>query len=183
MQLSILQIANAWLAAGGPESRVVEFTAIALGESSGETSAVSSAGAEGTWQIMPEHWAALGLDGSRWADPVVNARAAVMLSGHGTNCAAWDSAYRDIYASGRYAFLAWPEPGSADYGHMQQVAVVLGRDKLGGSVPHGGLIPGKSVEHAVSHLQLLAAKFFPALDRIVIAERMAVNRMFIPGKR
>src|SRR5260370_40143434 len=114
MLLTVLQVADAWLAAGGPQSRVVEFTAIALGESGYETTAVSSAGAEGLWQIMPEHWATLGLDANLWDDPTVNAKAAVMLSGRGTTCAPWDSAYANINASVRYAFLPWPEIGSAD---------------------------------------------------------------------
>lgn len=125
MLLSIPQVAGVWLAAGGPRSRMVEWVAIALGESGGETSAVSPAGAIGLWQIMPFNAAPNGVTVAELYSPQANADVAVRMSGHGVNCAAWDSAYRDIYATGRYRFLASPEVGSADYAHMFTVARVL----------------------------------------------------------
>jgi hypothetical protein len=178
MALTILQTANAWIAAGGPRSRAVEFVAIAMGESSLNPDAVSPAGAQGTWQIMPFWWAQLGLPADRWNDPVINARAAVAISGHGTNCAAWDSAYANIYASGRYSFLGWPEHGSADYGHLQYVATVLGHDRLGGAVPPSSPMPSKSINHAESVIQQIIGRVYPAIDREIIAWRMAYQAAY-----
>jgi Transglycosylase SLT domain len=183
MDLTMHQVADAWIAAGGPRNRAVEWVGICWGESSGRTDAVSVDGALGLFQIMPFNWGPLGLDERDWQDPVTNARAAVIMSGHGTNCAAWDSAYADIQASGRYRFLGYPEKGSADYNNALQAAVVLGRDKLGGAVPHGGFTPSKSLDHAVSHLNNLATKLLPQLVKIDVAQRMAANRMFTPGWR
>lgn len=181
MLLTMEQVANAWVDAGGPSNRAVEWVAIAMGESGLNTTALSPVGAEGLWQIMPFHWGPLGLDGSLWADPLTNAKAAVAISGHGTNCAAWDSAYRNIYASGRYSFLAWPEPGSADYEHMQTVAAAIGGDKFGGAVPNGGQFPSAGMNNAIGHMQQLATKLYPGLDKFLVAQRMGVNALYRPG--
>lgn len=124
--LSIPQCAGAWLGAGGPRSRMVEFVAISMAESSLNDAAVSPVGAEGLWQVMPFWFPELGLPPSQWADPHVNAEAAVKISGGGSNCAAWDTCYRDINASGRYTFLGFPESGSAAANNIPQVAATLG---------------------------------------------------------
>lgn len=132
---SARDVADFWIAAGGPKNRAVEWVAIALGESSYDDRIVSSAGAIGLWQIMPFNAAPNGATVAQLYDPRVNARVAVQMSGHGANCAAWDSCYADIQASGRYKFLGWPERGSADYANLTVVSVELGHDKLGGAVP------------------------------------------------
>ena len=124
--LTIPQCAGAWLGASGPRSRMVEFVAISMAESSLDDEAVSPVGAEGLWQVMPFWFPDLGLPPDQWADPHVNALAAVAISGHGSNCAAWDTCYRDIGSSGRYTFLSFPEPGSAAANNIPQVAAVLG---------------------------------------------------------
>lgn len=123
--LTIPQCAGAWLGAGGPRSRMVEFVAVSMAESSLDTIAVSPVGAEGLWQVMPFWFPDLGLPPGSWSDPHVNAEAAVRISGHGSNCAAWDTCYRDIAASGRYNFLSFPEPGSAAANNIPQVAAAL----------------------------------------------------------
>jgi len=123
--LTIPQCAGAWLGAGGPRSRMVEFVCVAMAESSLNDTAVSPVGAEGLWQIMPFWFPELGLPPSEWSNPGVNATAAVRISGHGSNCAAWDTCYRDIAASGRYNFLSFPEPGSAAANNIPHVAAVL----------------------------------------------------------
>jgi hypothetical protein len=183
MALTLLQAADVWIAAGGPRSRAAEFVAIGMGESSLEPSAQSPAGAQGIWQVMPFWWPQLGLNPAMWDDPLTNARAAVAISGHGTNCAAWDSAYRNIYASGRYPFLGWPEPGSVDYANLLHVSVALGHDKLGGAVPPGGFTPGPAVVHALSQIQLITGKLLPALERQMLVQRMSYQSMFRPGWR
>lgn len=123
--LTIPQVAGAWLGAGGPRSRMVEFVAISMAESSLNDSVTSPVGAEGLWQIMPFWFPDLGLPPSQWADPHVNAEAAVMISGHGSNCAAWDTCYLNINSSGRFNFLSFPQPGSAAANNIPQVAAAL----------------------------------------------------------
>lgn len=176
--LTAVQVADAWVAAGGPKSRAVEFVAIAMGESSLDDTAESSAGAQGLWQVMPFWWGSLGLDPNMWSDPLTNARAAVAISGHGTNCAAWDSCYTDIYTSGRLQFLAWPQSGSADYNNLPAAAAALGQDKIGGAAPPPGPSNAPAVAHAVAQLQGLATKVYPSLDKLLIANRMEWQALY-----
>lgn len=183
MQHTALQVADYWIAAGGPKQRAVEWTAISLGESSYDDSVVSSAGAIGLWQIMPMHAAEYGLTVADLYNPLDNARVAVRLSGGGTNCAAWDSCYANISASGRYTFLAWPEQGSADYNNLQVVAVELGHDKLGGAVPPGGTLMSPAEAQAVAQINRLSTKVYPALIKQSIGMRMALDATFRKGWR
>lgn len=161
--LTASQVAGYWEAAGGPKSRDVEWVAIAMGESSLDDSVVSPAGAIGTWQIMPFNAAPYGYAVADLYNPAVNARIAVLMSGGGTNCAAWDSCYANIYASGRYSFLSWPELGSADYNNLPIAAAAIGghvTDPSGGPSYPGisGTLPG-----TVSIIQDAAAYQLPGL--------------------
>lgn len=124
--LTALEVADYWTGAGGPKSRAVEWVAIAIGESGLIDDAVSPVGAIGLWQIMPFNAAPYGFTVSQLYDPAVNAKVAVEMSGGGTNCAAWDSAYLDIQRSGRYTYLPWPEKGSADWNNLAIAAAQLG---------------------------------------------------------
>jgi len=124
--LSAADVAGYWLGAGGPKSRIVEWVAIAIGESGFDTAAQSPAGALGLWQIMPFNAPTYGYTPGQLTNPAVNARIAVLMSGGGTNCAAWDSCYRDIQATGRYTFLAWPEQGSPNWHNLAVAAAELG---------------------------------------------------------
>lgn len=137
-------VADYWVGAGGPVSRRVEWVAIAIGESSLDTSALSSAGAIGLWQIMPFNAPPFGFSPAQLYDPHINAVVAVRMSGGGTNCAAWDSAYRDISVSGRYAFLGWPETDSADWHNLAIAAAELGGAQVNpvGGGGGGGTQPG-----------------------------------------
>lgn len=182
-QLSALQVADLWIAAGGPRNRAVEWTAIALGESGYRTDAVSSAGAIGLWQIMPFNAGPHGYTVADLYNPLDNARIAVAMSGHGANCAAWDSAYRNINASGRYSFLAWPEVGSADYHNLAVVAVQLGHDKLGGAAPPVANPITPQIARQLAALQILSSKVYPGLDRVAVAQRMKFRRQLTPGWR
>lgn len=181
--LSMLEVADAWIAAGGPRSRAVEWVAIAIGESGLNNDAVSPAGALGLWQIMPFNFAPNGVDINNWRDPVANATVAVRMSGHGTNCAAWDSCYRNIYASGRYAFLAWPEQGSADFNNLLTVAAALGHDKLGGQVPPEPATGFTNSPAVIAHLDYVLGQFMPQVLRQVVRERMVTAAAFKPGWR
>jgi Transglycosylase SLT domain len=179
--LSLLQIADLWLAAGGPRNRVVEWVAIEQSEGGNSTNAVSPAGAIGPWQIMPFNAAPHGYTVADLYNPEVNAKIAVAMSGHGTNCAAWDSCYRNINASGRYSFLGWPESGSSAFDKLGWVSVALGHDKLGGAVPPIGSLTSPQVAKDVAALNVLSAKVYPGLQKLAIAQRMAINRQLVPG--
>ena len=178
MQLTARQVASWWEAEGGPAARAVEWVAIAMGESSFYTDAVSSAGAIGLWQIMPFHAAEYGFQVSGLYDPQVNALIAVRLSGYGANCAAWDSAYANIYASGRYSFLAYPERGSADYNNIPTVANLLGQHP--GPVPSPAPTPGvtSDLAAATARWQDIAGKQLPGLGRQLAAQRARLDRLY-----
>lgn len=191
MDLTIRQTAQLWIAAGGPERRATEFTAIALGESgvSGnpvapiDTSAVSSAGAIGIWQIMPFNAAPNGYSVADLYNPLDNARIAVKMSGGGTNCAAWDSAYADIQRSGRYTFLGWPEQGSADFNNLAVVSSVLGTDKLGGAVPPRGALDVPALARATHQLDAQLNHMLQTVSKQLVWQRMQANSFGTVGWR
>lgn len=182
-QLTAQQVADLWVGAGGPKSRVIEWVAIALGESSYDTAAVSSAGAIGLWQIMPFHAQEFGITVDSLYDGRTNALVTVSLSGQGTNCAAWDSAYRDINASGRYSFLAFPEKGSADYNNISIVAGQLGGNP--GIITPTSVPPWDDADYtkALAHSQFMTQRYLPATARNVLRNRAAVNHLFVRGWR
>lgn len=176
--LTIPQVAGWWEREGGPSSRTVEFVAIAIAESSLDTAAVSVTDAIGLWQEEPDHAGEYGYPVSALYDPQVNAFIAVRLSGFGSNCAAWDTAYRNIYASGRYGFLGYPEQGSAAWNNLATVANVLGRS----AIPAAQLppMPGISTDlpGAVSRWQDVAGRQLPGLSRALLAQRARLNRLY-----
>jgi Transglycosylase SLT domain len=182
-RLTADEVAYYWRLEGGPASRQVEWTAIALGESSFITDALSPAGAIGLWQIMPFHAAEFGITVDSLYDPRTNAMVAVSLSGHGTNCAAWDSCYADINRSGRYSFLGYPEVGSADYNNIPIVARMLGQSpgiQQGGGPPP---VDTHDYETALAHFNYMTARWWPAQSRAVQRERAVIDRMFTRGWR
>ncbi len=80
-----------WEQAGGSDAEAVTAASIAMAESSGQEFATGAAGERGYWQINPDH-------GSLSAyDPLGNARAAVIISGDGTDWTPWTT-----FTSGAY---------------------------------------------------------------------------------
>lgn len=175
---SARQVAAFWEGAGGPASRVVEWVAIAMGESGLNDAAVSPAGAISLWQIMP-FWAAhFGITVDSLFDPRTNALVTVSISGNGTNCAAWDSAYRDIYASGRYSFLAFPEQGSADYNNLPAVANELGKNPNYNQTLPMPPVSGQDLDTAAARWQELGGRQLPGLGRQLLGQRARLNRLY-----
>lgn len=163
--LTIPQAATYLSEFGMPRNHVVEFVAIGMAESSLVTNAVSSAGAIGVWQIMPFNAAIAGLSVDALYNPGDNALVAVMLSGQGINCAAWDTCYANIGASGRYSSLAWPEPGSAAWNNEGTAAAVLSH---GYPAPvSGGPPPGTGLTGAQLQDQQWAAELQSVEDQLV----------------
>lgn len=181
--LTPLQVADYWVGAGGPRDRAVEWVAIAMGESGLRTDALSPAGARGVWQIMPFNAGPYGYSVAQLDNPAVNANIAVAMSGGGTNCAAWDSAYLDIQRSGRYKFLAWPEQGSADYQNLPYVAAYLSGHGLKGISPPS--YPGitGTLEGSVAQLQKVGGQLVPAQTITLKRELAAVGKIGTRGWR
>jgi soluble lytic murein transglycosylase-like protein len=177
------QVAAVWEFTGGPHNRDVEWVAIAMGESGLRTDALSPAGAIGLWQIMPFHAAEFGYSVGQLYEPAVNALIAVRLSGYGTNCAAWDSAYANIYASGRYRFLGFPEQGSADYNNLPAAANELGRNPpytVTTSVPPVG---SADYGRALAHSNYMTSQWLPHQRRLTAQNTSLTNRLFKRGWR
>lgn len=160
--LTARQVAGYWVGAGGPKSRAAEFVAIAMGESGLVTDAVSPVGAIGIWQVMPFNAPPYGYTPGDLYDPAVNARVTVALSGGGTNCAAWDTCYRDIQASGRYSFLPWPESGSVAYNNLPAASAELGGASVApiGSPSQPGV--DDTLAATAAALQKIAGQLVPA---------------------
>lgn len=176
--LTAVQVADYWVGAGGPRSRAVEWVAIAMGESGLNDDAVSPAGAIGTWQIMPFNAPPYGYSPSQLYDPAVNARIAVAMSGHGVNCAAWDSCYADIYRSGRYSFLAWPEQGSADYNNLPAAAAEIGGSTINPAGDPGSPAQADPLPGAIAAYQAITGKQLPAVATAAARATGTVSRMY-----
>lgn len=130
------QVVAYWTGAGGPARTALAWASVSIAESSWDTEATSPTDAHGLYQIEPYSWPAGAGDGSLWRDPAANSKAAVILSGGGSNFAPWDTAYADIGRSGRYTYLAWPEKGSAAARYMPYVQGALGTTAYGtGAAP------------------------------------------------
>lgn len=181
MILTPLQAAGALHAAGMPVNRLTEWVAIGMGESDLDTEAVSSAGALGWLQIMPFNFAPNGVDIASWRDPILNAAVAVKMSGHGTNCAAWDSSYANIRHSGRYTFLGWPEPGSADYDNLPVAAAHLGTHMSGGMFPPAIPSVSSGAIAAMARIDRQAQWISTVISRELLWQRMRINSMFKPA--
>jgi Tfp pilus assembly protein FimV len=80
-----------WEEAGGSEAQAVMAASIAMAESGGQQYATGAAGERGYWQINPDHGSLSTYD------PLGNAKAAVIISGDGTNWTPWTT-----YTSGAY---------------------------------------------------------------------------------
>lgn len=181
--LTAVQVADFWIGAGGPRSRAVEWVAIAMGESSLEYDVVSPAGAIGLWQIMPFNAGPYGYSVQNLYDPAINARIAVLMSGYGVNCAAWDSAYANIYASGRYSYLAWPEVGSADYNNLTAAAAALQGQGLTAATTSPPPPITDDLTNVVRQYQQMGDQLLPAIGDRLAATARQLAPMYTRGWR
>lgn len=175
---SVQQAGDFLASAGMPVGRLAEFVAIAICESSLDDAAVSPTGAIGLWQIEPYTGASVGITAAQLFDPNLNALAAVRVSGHGANCAAWDTAYADITRSGRYRFLNWPEPGSCAASHLSGTSVVIGTHNSGGGAEPAYPGVAGTIMHTVQVMGILAHQSMPGYGRGVRAWTQAAGRLY-----
>lgn len=181
--LTAQYVATLWTMAGGPSSRAVEWVAISMGESSRDDQAVSSAGAIGLFQIMPFN---AGIGGGSVQDlynPLYNTRVAVLMSGGGANCAAWDSCYADIHRSGRYSYLAYPEHGSADYNNIPIAAAMIGADALLSIQPEPSIGAIGDITRSAASVQQLIGRGFPQLRSDILTQQAVIGALYKPGWR
>jgi Tfp pilus assembly protein FimV len=89
--LSCPGLEELWGQAGGSDAQAVMAASIAMAESSGQQFATGAAGERGYWQINPDHGSLSTYD------PLGNAKAAVIISGDGTNWTPWTT-----FTSGAY---------------------------------------------------------------------------------
>lgn len=89
--LSCAGLEELWEQAGGSDAQAVMAASIAMAESSGQQFATGAAGERGYWQINPDHGSLSTYD------PLGNAKAAVIISGDGTNWTPWTT-----FTSGAY---------------------------------------------------------------------------------
>jgi hypothetical protein len=174
----VQEVGNFLASAGMPVGRLTEFVAIAICESSLDDQAVSPTGAIGLWQIEPYTATAVGMTAAQMYDPNLNALAAVRVSGHGANCAAWDTAYANIYRSGRYTFLNWPEAGSCAASHLSGTSVVLGSHNTGGGAAPAYPGVAGTIVHTVQVMGILAHQNMPGYGRGVRAWTSAATRLY-----
>ena len=80
-----------WEQAGGSGAEAVTAASIAMAESGGQQFATGAVGERGYWQINPDHGSLSTYD------PLGNAKAAVIISGDGTNWTPWTT-----FTSGAY---------------------------------------------------------------------------------
>ena len=80
-----------WEQAGGSDAKAVMAASIAMAESGGQQFATGTVGERGYWQINPDHGSLSTYD------PLGNAKAAVIISGDGTDWTPWTT-----FTSGAY---------------------------------------------------------------------------------
>lgn len=105
--------------AGFPASRRPVMAAIALAESSGQSTIVSPAGAIGLWQIMPFWAGTFGQSVSELYVALVNCDDARRISGNGYHLGAWDTCYNPPSSAAVRRDLGWPERGSPAWNILQ----------------------------------------------------------------
>lgn len=125
-ELSIDQIAQYWLDAGGSAAHRIDAVGVALAESGGDPTAVSPSHDYGLWQINRIHFGDGTISASNWFDPAASAREAVRLSGGGKNWAAWCTAWDHPAGNCGHGYLPHPQSGSPAASEAAIVAIFLG---------------------------------------------------------
>lgn len=125
--LSIEDIANTWIAAGGVRSRLVAAVSVALAASGGDPAMSTSDGHYGLWGITDTVARKLKVPVSDLLDPGKSTAIAVQLSGNGTNWGIWSQVWAPGTTPSRKAQVLWPQPGSAAFLQMGPVQIYIGR--------------------------------------------------------
>lgn len=122
---SVSNIAAIWLFNGGAREHMVVATAVAEAESGGNDAAISPSQDYGLWQINLVNFRQLGLNTQTALDPNRSARAAIIMSGNGTNWAAWCTCWQNPARDCGHGFLPIPQPNTPAGERLANVASIL----------------------------------------------------------
>lgn len=177
-QLTANEVYDWYKSEGGPDNRSVAWISVSLAESSWTTDALSPTGAVGLYQVEPYSWPSQLGSFDMATDPGYNTLAMLDLSGGGANFAPWDTAYANIYASGRYSFLNWPEQGSAAWNNMGYVAGILSGIPYHSTTPP--VQPGLdgSLPDAIAWYQQVSVSAAPAILNRLHAAMAVTGRLY-----
>lgn len=92
---SYAELEQLWTSNGGNPASAPIAAAIAMAESSGDSSVVNSIGATGLWQVLQSahpQWSTQQLQ-----DPNINAQAAISISNNGSNWNPWETFTEGTY--------------------------------------------------------------------------------------
>lgn len=106
------QMWGLWDSVGGARNRGAMMASIAEAESSGNSLAISPAGALGLWQIMPFWASEWGWRVESLLIGVASARGALRISGNGYHVGAWDTCYNPVSSAADRRDLSEPMVGS-----------------------------------------------------------------------
>lgn len=132
------EIGQIWVHAGGDPAKALMAEAVSLAESGGTRTARSATTDYGLWQINVINFdGTTGLNAGNWQTPSANARAAIVMSGNGTNWAPWCTAWLHPVGNCGHGFLPVPEAGSPAGVQLAQ----LGANPAGAPPPTTPLVP------------------------------------------
>lgn len=146
------QIATIWVTSGGARNHVTVAVAVALAESGGNDAAHSPSADWGLWQINEIHFPALGWTWRDAVNPYNSARAAIQISGNGTNWAAWCTCWRDPGPNCGHGWLPGPQQGSPAYNQLIRLDPSVGT-AIGAAASPSGMPGVGSVEDGWRHVQ------------------------------
>lgn len=171
--LSPGQVAALWRKHGGSAASTIVAVTISDAESGLNPLAVSPSDDWGLWQINAI-WANLaGGNVALFLDPDINAAAAVIISGGGSNFAAWCTMWANPNADCGHGRITYPQRGSAAYADLGRITAAL---QGGYPNPNPGRLPSlRTVSDSYGNLARYVAHDAPG-QYASIALARAVNR-------
>lgn len=174
--LSVREIAQLWLDAGGWKYATVNACSVALAESGGSPDAISPSADYGLWQINEIHFAEFGVNAETVLDPLTNARIAVSISGNGHNWAAWCTCWTDPVRDCGHGYLPSPQPGSPAW-NEEPVAIGALGGALNGAGAHLAPPSIADVDSGWGHVQTFFGKAGPSLHNQIEEWAVAISRL------
>lgn len=168
-------VARYWELAGGAPAHRVAAVAVCYAESHGDSSAISPAQDYGLWQINIRNFHYLGLTTGTVRDPKTNARAAVIMSGNGTNWAPWCTCWVNPARDCGHGHLGLPQHGSPADGWLHLAASTLRTTDPGfaPAVPHPGI---NTVHSSWGGLQNFVGPWGTGQQSHINATRQAIRK-------
>lgn len=134
-QYSMIQVREIWLRNGGSPALSVIAVGVAFAESNGWSDAISPVKDYGLWQINAMHFASLQVTTTSILNPDINAQAAIIISGNGSNWAPWCTCWANPARDCGHGYLPVPQRGSPGYDRMIGAQAVFGTAPVVASGP------------------------------------------------